>query len=67
MGNSVQFCVGQDTSQVITVYGDYFNPETRMVLTILNLCDIENRLEVIETLPVNDHGEVSAKRESFRK
>lgn len=67
MGNSMQFCVGQDTNQVITVYGDYFNPETRMVLAILTLSGIENKLDIVETLPVNDHGGVSAKRESFRK
>ena len=64
MGQIAECCnsIAQPEVQApIRVFGDYFNADTRTILTVLMYCRIEPKLTIVNTLQIADE-----ERKSFK-
>ena len=63
MGN---VCIGSDSnSQIFTLYGDYFQADTRTILAILRLGEIEEKNIIFKQVDSLDS--FSTERKSFKE
>ena len=61
MGNALNLCGGIEGGQQITVYGDYFDPDTRSLINILSNQNIPYDMKIVDTLD-----DESQERENYR-
>ena len=47
-GTKEQPIIDKPVSNVLTVWGDYFSPETRTIMVILSSCDVKHELNIVD-------------------